>query len=310
MIRTLAPVALAVALAATLVSPTPARAADDSLVLQADTPNPAPGGTATITVLVRVHPEGKSAVPVRATDVTLTAKGGGTVAPASDGAGETKWVYRAPDAVAADLDVTVEGRLAAYPDARGSCRLRVAAPKAPAPAPAPGGPAAPATAAATDPDDDGDLVENGEAVAADPVGKLVTLVKWRARPSESEEWNERDLPERGEPLYAPGLIQDFRFRVNAADARSLEIQWWRGDRPKRVRTYTEKNRRLEVSRDQDGMLNGRFAKTLGREKGEYTFSIVVTLKDGSTARENLTVHRDRPPREDEGKGRGKGGGKK
>jgi hypothetical protein len=172
-----------------------------------------------------------------------------------------------------------------------------AAPKPPAPVPAAGAE-----------DEDGDLLDGAEAVAADPVGKLVTLERWRARTDGTEPWNERKLPPRGEDLYAPGLQQDFRFRVNAADVESVEIQWWRNDRTKKVRTFTEKNKRIEVNRDQDGFLHVRFDTSLAKEKGAYTFAVVARKKDGTTLRENLVVHRARPPKEEEEKG--KGGGKK
>ena len=126
----------------------------------------------------------------------------------------------------------------------------------------------------------------------------------RARPSSTEEWNERPLPARGEALWAPGLIQEYRFRINAPNATAVEVQWWRADRPKRVRSFTAKNRQLEVDKDQDGLLLGRFVKHLNKDRGEYVFAIVVSTADGKTLRENLVVHREKPPKE-EGDGRGK-----
>lgn len=287
--------------AAVLLAPAAALAAADSLVLQPSTPSAAPGGTIDVQVLVRIHPDGKAVIPARASDVALTAKGGGTVAPASEAPGETKWVYTAPAAVAADLVVTLEARVRSYPEASGSCTVQVKAPAAPKP-PAP-------VPAADAEDEEGDLLDGAEAVAADPVGKLVTLERWRARADAGEEWNERKIPPRGEDLYAPGRIHDFRFRVNAADVESVEVQWWRNDRTKKVRTFTERNKRIEVDRDQDGFLHVRFDKSLGKEKGAYTFAVVARKKDGTTLRENLVVHRARPPKEEEEKGKGKGGGR-
>ncbi len=338
------------AAAALLALALPAAAADESLVLQPSAPSVGPGGTVEVQVLARVHPNGKAVVAVRATDCVLSARGGGAVGPSSDLPGEVKWTYRAPEAVAMDLEVVLEGRLRSYPDANGACSILVKAPggasaggpgkgqgggppsepgKGPPPGRGPGssppagpppagpGPAAPPAAgpapnappAAAGDDEEGDLVEGAEAVAADPVGKLVTLEKWRAKASDNEPWNEKPLPPRGEPLYAPGVIQEYRFRVNAANAASVEIQWWRSDRTKRVRSFTAKNRQLDVEKDQDGLLHGKFVKWLNKEKGEYTFAVVVTTADGKTLRENLVVHRAKPPKE-EGEGKGHGGGKR
>lgn len=292
----------ALAALALLIAAPAALAAADSLVLQPSATTTPPGGTVEIRVLARLHPDGKAVVPVRAADLSLTAKGGGTVAPASAEAGETRWIYTAPESVAGSLDVVVEARVRSYPDASGSCALRVAGPVSAKPAPA-GGPAAAE-------DEEGDVVEGAEAVAAEAVGKLVTLTKWRARAGEGEEWNEKKIPARGEGLYAPGLQQEIRFRVNVP-ATAVEVHWWRNDRPKGVRAFTARNRQLDLSRDQDGLFNGRFSKNLGKEKGEYTFSIVVTTADGKTLRENVVLHRARPPKDgDEGKDDGKGGGKK
>jgi hypothetical protein len=298
--------ALAAALALALATPSPA--GDESLVLQPTANTTGPGGTIEIQVLARLHPNGKAVVPVRVADVSLTAKGGGTVAPATEGAGEVKWVYRAPDSVASPLDVTIEARVRSYPDAAGACAIRVTAPATPAPAapPAPAaGPAAgtapaakPATPAAPD-DEDGDLVEGGKAEAAEALGRLVTLEKWKARGGGDETWNEKEIPERGKPLVAPGLEQEFHFRVNAQKVASVEVLWWRGDRGDRVRKFSEGNRRLEITRDQDGLVHAVFRKELARLKGEYTFSILVRTEDGKIQRENLLVHRDKPRDEGE-----------
>ncbi len=286
--------ALPLALAALLlVSPAPALAAADSLVLQPASPDTGPGGTVTVQVLVRIAPEGKAVVPARAADVVVTAKGGGTVAPASDDPGETTWIYGAPAAVAANLDVTLEARVRAYPDAAGSCRIQVRTVAPPKPAP-------------PEEDSDGDIVEGAEAAAADPVGKMVTIEKWRARAVEADDWLEKKIPARGEPLYGSGPFHEFRVRINEPGADSVEVRWWRADRPKKVRVLTEKSGRLAVDRDQDGLLHLKFARNLEKEKGEYVFAFVVKTKDGRTLVENLVVHRARPPKEER---EGKGGGK-
>lgn len=293
-------------LAAVLAFAWPAAAATDSLVLQPGAASTGPGGAVEVQVLVRVYPEGKSALPVRTADVVLTAKGGGSVAPASDGAGEMKWIYRAPDAVAVDLDVLLDAHLRSYPDSSGSCRLKVTAPAKPAPPPAPT--AGPVAAAGED--EEGDIVQGAEAVPAEAVGKLVTIEKWRARSSPGEEWNEKKIPARGEPLTTPGIFNEYRFRVNAPNVTNVTIQWWRDDVPKKVRTFTAANRQLEFSKDQDGLVHGTFHKCLSKEHGEYTFAIVVVTADGKTQRENLVAHRGRAAKERDDEGGGGGGGKK
>jgi hypothetical protein len=274
----------------------PALAAADSLLLQPAAPSTGPGGAVEVQVLARLAPDGKAVLPVRAVDVSLTASGGGTVAPATEAPGETKWIYRAPGTVAADLEVTIVAKARAFPDAAGSCVLRV---KAGAASPSP-------AAAAGGDDDEGDLVEGAEAVAADPVGRFVTLEKWRARAADEGEWNDKKIPERGQTLYAPGREQEFKFRLTSADVAGVEVHWWRNDRPRVVRAYTEKNKRISVDRDQDGLLHIGFTKVFREEKSEYTFSIVAKTKDGKTLRENLVVVRAKPPKEggDE-KGKGK-----
>ncbi len=270
----------------------PALAADDSLVLQPAATSTGPGGTVEIRVLARLHPDGKAVVPVRAADVVLTARGGGTVAPASETPGELKWIYRAPDAVGANLDVTLAARVRSYPDAAGACMIRV---NAPASATAPAGATAGRPPAE---DEDGDLVEGAKAEPADPVGKLVTLERWRARGLVEEPWNEKTIPERGEPLVAMGFQQEFRFRINSPKVASVEIRWWRNDRPERVRNFTETNKHLSASRDQDGFVHVVFMKELWKTKGEYTFTVLVRTEDGRVQKESLVVRRDRPKDED------------
>ncbi len=283
----------------------PALAAAESLVLQPAAPSPGAGGTVEIQVLARHHPDGKAVVPVRAADVALTANGGGTVAPATDGPGETKWHYRAPATVAADMDVTIEAKVRAYPDASGSCVIKVKAGGAASPPPAaPAAPTAPAAPAEAN-DDEGDLVEGAEAVAADPVGKAVTLERWRVRAGPGEDWKEKKIPEHGQILYALALDQTFRFRLNPTDVADVQVQWWRNDRPRTVHSMTEKNKHLSTERDQDGLLHIGISKAFRMEKSEYTLSILAKTKDGKTLRENIIVMRAKPPKE-EGDDKGKG----
>jgi hypothetical protein len=279
--------AVMVAMSTVLFHSVPAVAAADSLVLQADAASTGPGGKVTVTVSARVFPDGKTTVAVRASDVTITLVGGGSVTPAGKDTGETRWTYTAPATVAADFQVMLEARLRFAPDAAGTMRLDVKAPIAPKPA----------LPVVAEEDEEGDLVDGAEATAAPAVGSLVTVVKWRARQNELEGWNDRVLPGQGEDFVAPGLIQEVRFRVTEKNTQSVEVQWWRADRPKKVRTLNPKNSQLELSVDQDGFTNGRFLKTLPRDKGEYVFSVVVVTKDGRTLRENLTILRDRPAKE-------------
>jgi hypothetical protein len=293
------PALLALAL---LVPPGAATAApaDESLALQPSSTSTVAGGNIELKVLGRLFPSGKAVVALRAADLDVGANGGGSVSPATTDPGETRWIYRAPDAVVADLSVNVWARVKGYPDAVGSCTIKVSAP------PKPVTPAAPAPAD----DDEGDEVEGG-AQAADAVGKLCTLVRWRARSGEAEEWNEKKLPARGEELTAPGLQQQIRFRVNAAKAKSIEVHWWRNDRPQKVRKFTERNRHLSLETDQDGFAHGTFQKALAQMKGVYTFALVVTDADGKVQRENVVLRREKPKEEEKGKDAGgKGGGKK
>ena len=278
------------ALAAVAAFAAPTLAADESLALQPSATSTGPGGSVEIQVLAKLFPGGKAVIPVRVADVILTSKGGGTVAPASENPGEVKWVYKAPDAVAANLDVTIEGHIRSYPDAAGACVLRVNAPAPPAPVPPPGA----TKGAKPAPDDDGDLVEDAKGEAADPVGKLITLEKWKARTSEDDPWKEKPLPPRGEPLVAMAIFQEFHFRVNAGKVASVEIRWWRDDLPNRVRTFSEKNRRLDLSRDQDGLVHGAFGKGFEKAKAEFTFAIIVHTEDGKTLKENLSLRHDSP----------------
>ncbi len=284
------PIALAAVVVAALLAPAPARAGgDDSLVVQPAADTVVPGGTVELKVLGRLHPSGKASVLVRAAELDLTARGGGTVAPATADPGETRWVYRAPDAVASDLAVTVEARVRAYPESSGACAIRVKAPAAPKPAaPAPGAPGpAPKPAEA---DEDGDLVDGAEAMDADPVGNLCTLERWRVKADTGDEkWVDKKVPPRGESMNAHAPIQMFRIRVNRKDVKSVEVQWWRNDRKKRVRTYHERNRQLDVERDQDGLPHVTFKKEMGKHGEAYTFAIVVATSDGKTQRENLVV---------------------
>lgn len=297
------PLAAVVAVAAVLpLVSVPAHAAEDPLLLQPDVVTTVPGGVINVTVMARLVPDGQSKVGVRTGDVTFTVSGGGTVAPASTDAGETRWIYTAPASVSGELAVDLRAQLRLFPLARGSVRVTVKAPEAPKPTPA-------TPTAAVEDDEEGDEVANAVAQAAPAAGKLVTVEKWRVRLGEGSEWNDRTMPARGEDFYAPGAIHEFRFRVNEPDCQSLEVQWWRVDRPKKVRTFNPRNRHLDVSKDQDGLLHGRFNKALSREKGEYVFAVVVLTKDGRTLRENITVHRQKPPKDEEDEKEKKGGGK-
>lgn len=279
--RFAAPLLLA---AAVLAAPAAVLAADGSLALQPSADSVAAGGTVDIKVLGLLHPGGKASVLVRAAELELSAKGGGTVAPASADPGETRWVYRAPEAVPADATVTIEARLRGFPDASGTCTLSVKASAAPKPA-------SPASASSPgDKDDDGDAVAGEQATEADPVGSLCTLEKWRVRTEAGGKWTEKKVLARGETMHSLQPILSFDIRVNRKDATFVEVHWWRNDRPKGVRAFTEKNRQVDVRKDQDGMPHISFSKEMGKPGETYTFSIVVTLADGKTVRENMSVY--------------------
>jgi hypothetical protein len=282
----MARIAAALLLAAAFAAPAPALASSDSLVVQASTDSVAAGGTVDLKVLGLLHPNGKASVPVRAADLEVTATGGGSVAPASADPGELRWVYRAPETAAADLAVVVEARVKAYPDARGAVSLKVKASPAAKPAPdaAPKG-----DGKEKDKDDDGDEVAGEKAVEADPIGSLCTLERWRVREGAEDKWADKKIPERGATMYVHVPIQSYKFRINRKDVNFVEVHWWRNDRPKAVRAYTQHNRQLDVSKDQDGMTLINFKKEMGKPREGYTFSIVVTLADGKTLRENMTV---------------------
>jgi hypothetical protein len=297
----MARVPAALLLAVALLAPAPALAegehgkggggGSDSLSLQPSTDTLAAGGTVEVKVLGLLHPGGKAAVPVRAVDVELSVKGVGSAAPASGDAGEVRWIYRAPETVAADVSVVLEARVKAFPDANGSCTLRV---KAGGNAPKPVPDAQPkekdeGKEKEAGADEDGDAVADAQAVDADPVGNLCTLERWRVRANPEDKWLEKKIPPRGESMNAHAPLQSFRVRLNRKDINFVEVHWWRTDRPKSVRAYTERNRQLEISKDQDGHMLVSFKKEMGKPRQSYTFSIVATLADGKVVRENMTV---------------------
>ncbi len=269
--------------AAALAAPAAVLAADSSLALQPSAGSVAAGGTVDIKVLGLLHPGGKASVLVRAADLELSAKGGGTVAPASADPGETRWVYRAPEAVPADITVTIEARVRSFPDASGTCTVAVKASAAPKPS-------SPTDASKPgDKDDDGELVAGEQAAEADPVGTLCTIESWRVRTDAGGKWTDKKILPRGETMHSLQPILSFEIRVNRKDATFVEVHWWRNDRPKGVRAFTEKNHQVDLRKDQDGMQHISFNKEMGKPGETYTFSVVVTLADGKTLRENMSV---------------------
>lgn len=298
----MARLAAALLVAVALAAPVPALASSDSLVVQASSETVAAGGTVDLKVLGLLHPSGKASVPIRAADLDVSATGGGTVAPASADPGEIRWVYKAPETAASDLAVVVEARVRAFPDARGwvSLRVKASAPPRPAPDVAPKGDGKDKDkddgkdkdkdkADSKDKDSDGDEVADEKAVEADPIGNLCTLERWRVREGVEDKWADKKIPERGATMYVHVPIQSFKFRINRKDVNFVEVHWWRNDKPRAVRAYTQHNRQLDVSKDQDGMTLINFKKEMGKPREGYTFSIVATLADGKTVRENMTV---------------------